>query len=173
MTFIRITGPVCVALMLAATPTIASADSYITKARVVDSTPIYESIRHRKPIEVCHYNDEGYHHHRQSSVTGAVVGSVIGAAIGSQVISSHHDDKVAGTIFGGAVGAAIGSQAGVKPQHRPHRQCHTEYDVDYREELVGYRVTYFYQGKEYQTRMQKRPGRFVRLRVEVSLLDDY
>ncbi|AJQ92666.1 glycine zipper 2TM domain-containing protein [Gynuella sunshinyii] len=172
MKLIRITGPVCVALMLAGTPMIAGADSYITKAKVIDSTPIYESIRHRQPIEVCRDDDDGYQH--RSSVTGAVVGSVIGAAIGSQVISSHHHhDAVAGTIVGGAVGAAIGSQAGMKPQYRPHRQCHTEYDIDYREELVGYRVTYLYQGKEYQTRMQKRPGRFVRLRVEVSLLDDY
>ena len=167
------TTPVWVAMILAGLATTAQSDSFTVRAKVIDARPVYESVEHRNPVEICDYDEYHDHYHDQtSSVTGAVVGGVIGAAIGSQITSSHHGDNVAGTIVGGVLGATVGSQAAAaKPQHH-HQQCHVEYTSDYSEELVGYRVTYRYEGQEYQTRMQHNPGRFVRLRVEVSLLDE-
>ena len=167
------TTPVWIAMALTAMATTAQSESFTVRAKVIDAKPIYETVAYREPVEICdyHYSDHD-HYHDQSNVTGAVVGGVVGAAIGSQITASHHGDSVAGTIVGGVLGATVGSQVATsKPQYQ-HKQCHLEYDSNYHEELVGYRVTYRYEGKEYQTRMQHNPGRFVRLRVEVSLLDD-
>ena len=160
----------------------AQAETFYVKGKVISSTPIYERVAHRIPREVCRYEQVHYHGRpkvqQHNSAAGAVVGGLVGASVGHHV-GKHNGNRHAGSIIGGVIGAAVGSElAGHrhvyhgKGETRHERHCYTEYDMEYKNELVGYSVLYKYHGRQYETQLDEKPGRFVRLMVEVSLLDD-
>jgi len=105
---------------------------------------------------------------------GAIIGGVAGGLLGNQVGKGHGREAAtaAGAVIGAIAGDRIANQGG--PQYeqaqREVRSCRTVHDVQQR--LVGYRVTYEYQGHQYTTVMRDQPGRSVPVRVSVTPLEE-
>jgi uncharacterized protein YcfJ len=166
----------------AATTNAPAAESFGDRARVLSSRPVVE----RVPIarEEC-WNDRqrGYEERRTTrSDTGAsigagtVLGAVVGGVIGHQFGNSS-GGRDRGTAAGAIVGGIVGNQ--IENSNNPPRvaevervsvernveRCRTVDEV--REATIGYDVRYEYAGRQFSTRMDRDPGRFVRVRVDV------
>ncbi len=149
----------------------------IDYADVLDVQPIVKTFEDRTPIESCwteRVRNERHHSARHGSATSTITGGIIGGAIGNAVGHSKRNKQV-GAAVGALLGAAIGHDIGHK--HRPartevyytnERYCETHYEVSYRDETVGYWVTYEYQGRQHRTQMNRDPGERMRVRVTVE-----
>ncbi len=142
-------------------------------ARVTDVQPIYKTVSHRIPVEQCRIErvKTNSHHSRRHAAAGTIIGTVIGANIGNEV---SHNRRV-GTVAGAIIGASIGNDIARKHDRRHHRgdyhdveRCETRYESRSEEKLVGYRVRYNYHGGEYHTRMDRHPGRRIKVVVSVK-----
>lgn len=128
-------------------------------ARVVRSTPVYREVAIQVPVDSCHVETVAYSERRHGgdSFQGTVVGGLIGAAIGHEVGRNGH-----ATAAGGLLGAAIGNNvAGGSRQvtrYEDREICTTRYRTEYQRELVGYDVTYRYDGRVYTTNTRHHPG---------------
>lgn len=112
---------------------------------------------------------------KAATVVGAIAGAVIGAkvATGDRRHSSGHNDSGYSTGHSHSHnGHYGGSSRRCEPQYKTVRKCRTIYDDSYTNTVVGYRVTYRYKGQTYQTRTKNRPGRWIRLRVSISPIDE-
>ena len=72
------------------------------------------------------------------------------------------------------IGATIGHDSDhhyAEPYSYTEQHCSVVTDYVEEEHIIGYRVSYRYQGELYTSRMDHDPGRFVRLRVSHRLLD--
>jgi uncharacterized protein YcfJ len=160
-------------------------ESFNDRARVISVHPIQERI----PVarEEC-WNDvqRGYEERRVTrSDTGAaigpgtVLGAVIGGVVGHQFgNSSGGRDRgtAAGAIVGGVVGNQVdrdnrgpgGAVTEVErvPVERNVERCRTVNEV--REATVAYDVRYEYLGRQFATRMERDPGRNLRVNVSVA-----
>jgi uncharacterized protein YcfJ len=106
----------------------------------------------------------------QGSPGGAVLGAVVGGVLGNQV--GHGRGRAAATAVGMALGAGVGFNNG--PQNTvitqvPTSECHSV--ARYEQRTTGYRVTYVYAGREYETMMATRPGKRIRVNVAVEPMD--
>lgn len=140
-------------------------------ARVVSKSEIVEEVPVQKKI--CRTVDETVESSGRSPA-GAIIGGVAGGVLGHTV--GKGSGKQAATAVGAIAGAIIGDRignrdAGGSVTTRPVERC--EVAQDYEERVVGYRVTYEYDGKRYTTRMDKDPGREVELRISVVGGEDY
>lgn len=133
-------------------------------ARVVDARPIYQRVETQMPRQSCHYETVAYREPgRSDSYTGTVVGGLIGAAVGHELGHSKRNKDV-GAVAGGLLGAAIGHDlsrsrsSGSTTHYRDEQVCHTSYQTEYSQRIVGYDVTYQYHGKHYHTRTSHHPG---------------
>ncbi|PWI33477.1 hypothetical protein DI392_08370 [Vibrio albus] len=139
-------------------------------ARVVSSTPVYDHIARRVPIQTCRNNDHRYHSPRpkDSSVVPVVVGGVIGGAVGHSIGSSRTDKQIgmiAGTVIGATIGANI-EQGGQHHHQAPGHQCSTTYQVEYEQVLIGFDVIYQYHGHRYHTHTKHRPNKRIQVPVK-------
>lgn len=150
-------------------------------ARVVDVRPVIDFQRVSQPREQCYEERVPRGHYRQSSGkqsrTPEIVGAIVGAAVGNQFGGGSGRDiaTVAGALLGGSVGRDLKNQS---RQSRNAYDGYHRYDVvsrcevsqSYRSEerIVGYDVSYEYNGHVYQTRMGYDPGDTVRVKVMVQ-----
>jgi len=145
---------------------------YEEYARVISVKPIYEDVEVITPRRECwterrvsHGDHPHQHYARRDSYTAPLAGALLGGVIGNQ--------------FGGGSGRNVaGKHRYPLPQDHPARfenveLCETVDHMEIREELVGYRVKYRYNGKIYRTRMDSHPGDTVRVSVKerVRLID--
>ncbi|MCB1605675.1 MAG: glycine zipper 2TM domain-containing protein [Xanthomonadales bacterium] len=176
-------GLACLAGALMATPAFAAHDRQVEYdfAQVVDAQPIFAEVQVADPERVCwsepvRYVDRGHRGH-QSSGAGTVIGGLIGGAIGNQF--GHGRGRAAATAAGLLIGASIGSEhdryndrgyrgRGHREYVRHEEVC--EYRDQYRteREVVGYDVTYEYNGRVGHTRTELPPGQEIRVRVSVD-----
>jgi uncharacterized protein YcfJ len=173
-------------LFTAAAPALA-ADTFTDRARVVSVNPIVERI----PVsrEQC-WNDKvrTYEERRVTrSDTGAVIGpgtvlgAIVGGVAGHQVGSGRGNDAAtaAGAVIGGLVGNQVDRQQGNVgpggppvtsvervPVERDVQRCRTVQEV--REAQVGYDVRYVYNGREFNARLDRDPGRYLQLAVHLE-----
>ncbi len=133
-------------------------------ARVVEARPIYQRIESQVPLQSCHYETVAYREPgRSNSYTGTVVGGLIGAAVGHELGHSKRNKDV-GAVAGGLLGAAVGHDlsrnrsSGGTTHYRDEQVCHTRYQTEYSQRVVGYDVTYQYHGKYFHTRTDHHPG---------------
>ena len=109
----------------------------------------------------------------EKRIAGTVLGGVAGGLLGSQ-IGGGSGKKVA-TVIGAAGGAYAGNQVQKGMQQRDtnsatERRCKT---VNVRsEKLVGYDVTYRYEGKEDTVRMSYNPGKQIPVVKGKLVLDE-
>ena len=78
----------------------AMASEYTSRARVIESTPIVETVY--EPVETCHYE------RRKVSKSG---------------ISNNTGNKLAGGLIGGVAGSAVGKGSGRDAARRDWRYC--------------------------------------------------
>ncbi len=173
-----------IASLCAAIPAAYAAESFTDRARVLGVRPVQERI----PVsrEEC-WNDvqRGYEERRVTrSDTGAAIGpgTVLGAVIGGVVghqFGSSSGGRDRGTAAGAIVGGLVGNQIERDQRGEPSRstevervpvernveRCRTVDEV--REATLGFDVKYEYGGRQFTTRLDRDPGRFLRVEVNV------
>jgi uncharacterized protein YcfJ len=179
-TRIAIAGLLITAMVVSLSAHAKRAPSAVDYADVLDVQPIIETYQHRVPTESCWTekvrNQRPLRRHQNDSLVGTVVGGVIGGAIGHAVGHKKRNKQV-GTAVGALLGATIGhdatrsrSSSHIESYYTHERRCETVYDTEYRDETVGYWVTYDYQGRQHRTRMNRDPGDRIRVRVTIEPL---
>ncbi len=156
--------------------TAAFAESSYKQARVVSSTPVYETVVYEEPKEVCRQERVAYQEPVRDSKTGGVVGALIGGALGNAVGSKKSNKRV-GAAVGGILGYTIGRDISRRHQanrrnaavtYRHEQVCNVVYEERTEDHLLGYDVSYVYAGQTYQTRLDRDPGKSLRVRVRVN-----
>ncbi|HET9651809.1 MAG TPA: glycine zipper 2TM domain-containing protein [Usitatibacter sp.] len=173
----------------------ASAETYGDVARVVSSTPIYETVA--VPRRECHAEQVTAYEERRSvrpapegyapvrnegigpgTVLGAIIGGVIGHQLGSSTAGRDHG-AAAGAVIGGLIGHDAETRAADgygpvardeviverTPVTREVQRCNDVTDTS--ERIVGYDVRYEYNGREFRTRMPYDPGQEMPVNVDV------
>jgi hypothetical protein len=106
-----------------------------------------------------------------STANGTLLGALIGGALGNQV--GKGDGRTAATIGGAVIGGAIGNNVdrnhdsggySYRDNSGVERRCRTVSDGG---RFGGYDVTYRYAGQTYHALMNQRPGRTMRVMVQV------
>lgn len=131
---------------------------------------------------------------RRTSGAGAVIGAIIGGAIGSTVdddrgrhrgyYGRHRGGRdndgaiVAGAVIGGVIGNGIERQnqyrdGGYRGQpagyyQQPVQRCRVVNEHVGDQRVSGYRVSYEYAGRTYETVTDYHPGSEIRVRVQVT-----
>ena len=135
-------------------------------------------------------NGQLYRNGTDSNANGTLIGALIGGALGNQ--AGKGDGRKAATIGGAVIGGVIGNQvdrnnnassgtynnsgSGSYDQYRDNsgtvRRCRTvtDYNDDNRQ-VEGYTVTYRYAGQTYTSYSTRRPGRTMRVVVDVRPVD--
>ncbi len=149
-------------------------DGFTTRARVVASTPVYESIN--EPRRECWTETVGHEtrsYRDGNNAGGAVLGAIAGGLIGSTV--GKGNGKVAAAAVGAATGAVVGDRwndGGTRYESRPRQVEQCRVQDNYRQVLSGYDVRYRYGDREYSTRLPYDPGKWLTLNVSFSVADD-
>jgi uncharacterized protein YcfJ len=141
----------------------------LVRARVVSSQPVYQTIN--EPRTECWTETVGYDgpRHRNEGNGGAVLGAIAGGLLGSTV--GRGNGRVAAAAVGAATGAVVGDRMDVHAEGpRQVERCQTTDNP--RRVVSGYDVRYRYHGRDYTTQLPYDPGRFVNLRVSVSVAED-
>ncbi|GJM14544.1 MAG: hypothetical protein DHS20C12_29470 [Pseudohongiella sp.] len=144
-------------------------------AEVVESTPIYQIVEVQVPQEQCWEEEIVVDRPGRSrdGNTGVLLSTIIGGAIGNAVGNGKSNRRV-GTVVGAVLGHSVGRdiiRANRDPDIREYQtvqRCQTVYDEVQEERLVGYNVTYLYNGEEHSIRTETDPGEQIRLRVSIE-----
>jgi uncharacterized protein YcfJ len=166
-------GSICTALAPAAYAQYYDRDYSRNSARVIESRPVYEGSLAAK--DEC-WNPRAGHYEevRAENKTrigkGAAIGAIAGGVLGHQVGSGHGNDAAT------AAGAILGGILGHQLERRNNED--SQGDLDYTNcrrlggtdtgRLLGYDVRYEYDGREYMARMDRDPGRRLRLGEEIA-----
>lgn len=153
---------------LALAVTATADNAYYDKAKVTRVEPIVEVVEVSHPEERC-WDERVSQAARPKSYTGTIAGGIVGGVVGNQF--GHGTGKDLMTAAGAVLGASIGHDASARPTSRyvtTERRCEVVERVDREEQVVGYHVTYRYQGGTYTTRTRQDPGKWLRVRVAVE-----
>jgi uncharacterized protein YcfJ len=149
-------------------------DGFSTRARVLASTPVFETIN--EPARVCWTETSGYEtrtYNDGRNTGGAVIGAIAGGLIGSTV--GKGNGQVAAAAVGAATGAVVGDRwnsGSARTESVPVQveRCRTQ--DNFRQVLSGYDVRYRFQDREYSTRLPYDPGKWLTLNVNFSVAQD-
>jgi len=144
-------------------------------AQVLESRPIYQVVEVSTPQEQCWEEEIAVdrRHRNHDSSTPVIVSTILGGAIGNAV-GHNKSNKRVGTVLGAVLGHSIGrdivrgSNQSSYRQYEVVERCETVYEQHEEERLMGYQVTYLYNGEERSIRTQSDPGDQIRLRVDVQ-----
>lgn len=137
------------------------------RARVVDVRPIYEVVRVPSTERECWTEEVERRRHGDGART--IVGAVIGGVVGHQLAKGgDRFERRAATAAGAVIGGAVGNDMDGHRGHEEERHCRVTERYHEEERLAGYDVTYRYHGQTYTTEMDRDPGRFLRVRVDVT-----
>jgi len=156
-------------LMLASQASVAGPKhSYYDSARVLKVKPIYENVRVNNPRRKC-WDEPVYHRGHSNSAVPTITGAVIGGVIGNQFGKGGGRDAltIAGTLLGGAIGHDMGHQNDRPGYETMEHRCRVVNRFSERQEVVGYRVKYRYNGKKHWTRTDRHPGKYIQVKVKV------
>lgn len=130
------------------------------QGRVLSVTPVVQQVG--IPQQVC--GNETIYSGNRTSGAGSVLGAIAGGAAGNAV--GKGSGRAAATVIGVLGGAVLGNQieGNGQPQYQNVQRCNTE--TYYENRTMGYDVVYEYAGRQYTTRTQSEPGRFIALTVQ-------
>ncbi|HEY0961677.1 MAG TPA: glycine zipper 2TM domain-containing protein [Pseudomonadales bacterium] len=147
------------------------------EADVTAVTPIYRVVESSSPQQECWEEEvvrQDMRDNRDRSYTPGILGMVIGGALGNAVGNNSSSRKV-GTVVGAVLGGSVARDIGRANDARrstvyvdTEERCRTVYNTRQEEKLVGYDVSYEYNGIERTVRMPDDPGSTVRVRVDVE-----
>lgn len=146
-------------------------------ARVTQVIPVYQDIQVRRPVTQCW--DQQVAYRQPSSPAGAVIGGLVGAVVGNKLAKSsgrrhpyyHRPHRGASTVAGAAMGALVGneiSRANAPTSYGTAQRCQVVEEFTSERQLVGYDVSYTYNGQSFMTRTDRHPGDRIRVRVDVT-----
>lgn len=146
------------------------------EAEVLQSTPIYRIVETSSPSREC-WEEEVVRTSRSrgsESATSGILGAVIGGALGNAV-GHHKSNKRVGTVVGAILGGSIAkdiSRSNARNNDVQYvdtvERCRTVHNTRQEEKLVGYDVSYSYNGSQHTVRFPEDPGAFVKVRVNVE-----
>ena len=151
------------------------AETVYEYADVLETRPVYRLVEVSTPQEQCWEEEIAVETRgrRNDSNTPVVVSTIIGGAIGNAV-GHNKSNKRVGAVLGAVLGHSIGRDI-VRSNSRPAvreyevvQRCQTVYQEHEEERLIGYQVTYLYNGEERTVRTDSDPGDQIRLRVSVQ-----
>jgi len=164
---------VAVAGMLIAGTALAQGD--IDYAQVTEVRPIVQVFEVSTPEEQCwqeEYLVDRSNAASQSNTPG-IVGAIIGGAIGNE-LGSHKSSQRVGAVVGAVLGHSVARdimrqrEGPVVREVETVERCETVYQSHEEERIVGYNVTYNYNGQDYTIRTDHDPGDQIRVRVSVQ-----
>lgn len=153
-------------------------------ARVVDVQPVYDEVPVNDSRTVCwnepvtYVTAPRYAPYRRRGETPEVLGGIIGGLVGNQF--GHGDGRAAATIAGVALGSAVARDNNRRyyddyaPRYQrtvTERRCEQRPASRRERQLVGYDVTYDYQGVVGHTFSERQPGSEIRVRIAVEPAD--
>lgn len=147
-------------------------NDFLVRARVVSSTPVYESVN--EPRKECWTESSGYEtrSYRSNNTGGSVIGAIAGGLLGATV--GKGNGRVAAAAVGAATGAVVGDRwnDGERRTSYPQQveRCRTTDNV--RQVLNGYDVRYRFEGREFATRLPYDPGEWLSLKVSFAVAED-
>ena len=147
---------------------------YMDTAEVTRVDPLYQQVEVARPVNRCWTERVAHTHPRRPDAGATVAGGLIGGVIGSKL--GHGRGNVPLAVAGALAGAAIGqrlSQPAYAPvtTWRDVQRCTTVNQYEQRQQVVGYRVDYRYEGQIFTTQTRHHPGRYIRVRVDVDPVD--
>jgi uncharacterized protein YcfJ len=149
-------------------------DGFPTRARVLASTPVFETIN--EPRRECWTETVGYEtrsYPNGNNTGGAILGAIAGGLIGSTV--GKGDGKVVAAAAGAATGAVVGDRwktGGTRTESVPVQAERCQTHDNFRQVVSGYDVRYRFQGRDYTTRLPYDPGKWLALNVNFSVAPD-
>ncbi len=151
------------------------AETSYTTAPVIESRAIYEIVKVSTPQEQCWEETAEVDRYRNDhgSNTPVLVSTIIGGAIGNAVGHNKSNQRI-GAVLGAMLGHSIGrdimrhSDRTSSGEYQTVQHCETVYQQHEEERLVGYRVTYLYNGEEFSVRTSSDPGSEIRISVSVQ-----
>lgn len=159
--------------LMANTPVFAGHQSHTTWARVVDVSPAYKIVRTHAPERQCWVETTAIRRHHNDEVAGTLAGGIIGGTLGHAVGHSRRD-KHAASAVGAIIGMAVGNNIASKNnrhhesiEYRDVERCEVRHVTRKERRLIGYDVTYRYKGDLYKTRTHSRPGKRIKVAVNV------
>ncbi|WP_179952204.1 glycine zipper 2TM domain-containing protein [Marinicella rhabdoformis] len=137
---------------------------------VIDAQPIIETISVPESREICERMplDKRYSKKHKG---GSILGGIIGGAIGNKF--GRGSGRDAATIAGVMIGASVGAQKD-KARNRYHEvetRCFIDTVYVEEEQLIGYDVSYRYNGELRYIEMAEYPGDQIKLRLNVSVIE--
>ncbi|HHZ88740.1 MAG TPA: glycine zipper 2TM domain-containing protein [Chromatiaceae bacterium] len=146
-----------------------SAAYYYDYADVEHVDPIIKTITIETPHQECGYETRSVPSHGHHSATPTILGAVLGGAIANGVSkkSNRNAMTVVGTLLGGTIGRDIGHTNERHHRRVTTRVCNDTYSSHQVDKVVGYNVTYSYEGHRYTTHTKYDPGDELRVRIGV------
>jgi len=143
-------------------------------ARVTNVEPVFRTIRINAPRQECWDEERTSYNPGYQSGTPTIIGGLIGGVIGNQFGKGH--GKQVATVAGALLGGSIARDSQYQNSGGGHattrvETCRTVDDYHTEERIEGYRVSYKYRGQIYTSRMNREPGKRVRVRVRVRLAE--
>lgn len=149
-------------------------------ARVVSVDPIVERYSEPVPSQQCwnepveYYEPRYAYAPRQDRAGPAFLGALIGGALGNQV--GGGSGRTAATIAGAVIGGTVGYRhpggryydAGGRTVRTSQQRCETRTEYRQDERVLGYNVSYEYNGRVYRTQTDHHPGDRIRVAVQVA-----
>lgn len=140
--------------------TLATVASAQEQGRVLSVTAVVQQVG--IPQQVC--GNETVYSGNRTSGAGSAIGAIAGGAAGNAI--GKGSGRAAATVIGVIGGAVLGNQieGNGQPQYQNVQRCTTE--TYYENRTMGYDVVYEYAGRQYTTRTQSDPGRYIALSVQ-------
>ena len=155
-------------------PTVVVAYTSFEEVDVMSTEPIFQLVEQKVPTERCQieYVTARQPRFDSASQTPGIIGALVGGAIGNAVGSEKSNQRV-GAVAGALLGASIAKDVNRKRhdgeyQGTEREVCSTVYRTERAQEIIGYDVSYSYNGAIYTSRMDYDPGDSIRLRVNIT-----
>ncbi len=147
-------------VVFSAMAAVASLAAAQEQGRVLSTTPIVQQVA--VPQQVC--NNETVYSGNRTTGGGAVLGAIAGGAVGNSI--GKGSGRAAATALGVIGGAVLGNniEGNGQPQYENVQRCQNQ--TYYENRTVGYNVVYEYAGRQYTTRTQYDPGRWIPVSVQ-------
>ena len=152
-----------------------SHDDFYDRAKVVRVTSVYRQVPIRVSVRECVQRPVRYRVRNGRSYTPEILGGIVGGVVGNRFGAGHGKTvlSIAGAMLGASVGHDINrrmSAGGYRDE--PGEECWLREDVRMERELDGYRIRYRYRGQEFTTFSDERPGKYIRVKVDVIPAED-
>lgn len=137
---------------------------------VVDAQPIIHTVSVPERREICERIPPNARYKKRHK-GGSILGGIIGGAIGNRF--GRGSGRDAATIAGVMIGASVGANndSARNRYHDVETRCFIDTVYVEKEQMIGYDVSYRYNGELRYVEMNEHPGEQIKLRLDVSVVE--